>query len=134
MNFLISFGICSTPKLSKYVTFSIYIQNYLISSFWPALTVASRALINPRPLNALLNTLAANVPNNIGRNRRFYFLALFLIVLLTPFISKPDPKMVFWITAPVAEAAAVNPNGVKTLLGNSISTVFINGKPAVING
>ena len=24
MNFLISFGICSTPKLSKYVTFSAF--------------------------------------------------------------------------------------------------------------
>ena len=27
MNFLISFGICSTPKLSKYVTFSVFTFN-----------------------------------------------------------------------------------------------------------
>ena len=32
------------------------------------------------------------------------------------------------------DAAAVNPNGTKTLLAKWVSTLFINGKPAVING
>ena len=44
----------------------------------------------------------------------------------------PDPKVFSWIAASVADAAAVNPNGNKTLLANGVSTSFINGKPAVI--
>ena len=32
-----------------------------------------------------------------------------------------------------ADAAAVNPNGIRRLLANSVSTFFISGKPAVIN-
>ena len=36
--------------------------------------------------------------------------------------------------ASVADAAAVNPNGMKTLTVNGVSSLFNNGKPAVING
>ena len=36
--------------------------------------------------------------------------------------------------ASVAEAAAVYPNGTKTLLTVGVSTFFINGRLAVING
>ena len=87
-------------------------------------------------------------------NPPFCSLALFLIVLLTLFISKPDssrvcnyfydiiyfvipvipdPKIFFWIAESVA-AAAVNPNGIKTLLANDLSTFFIKGKPVFGNG
>ena len=38
------------------------------------------------------------------------------------------------MTASVTEAAVVNPEGTKTLLGDGVSKCFINGKPAVING
>ena len=46
-----------------------------------------------------------------------------LIILMIPFISSfkiinvviPDPNIFLWIAAPVAAAAAVNPNGIKTL-------------------
>ena len=38
------------------------------------------------------------------------------------------------MTASVTEAAAVNPEGTKTLLANGVSKFFINGKPVVING
>ena len=38
------------------------------------------------------------------------------------------------MAASIAEAAAVNPKGTKTLLTNGMSTVFINGKPNDING
>ena len=38
------------------------------------------------------------------------------------------------MAASVADAAAVNPNGIKTLLVNGVSILFDNGKPAVING
>ena len=42
--------------------------------------------------------------------------------------------MFFWIAASAADVPADYPNGNKTLLGNGISTIFINDKPVVING
>ena len=33
-----------------------------------------------------------------------------------------------------AAAAAVNPNGIKTLLANGLITLFINGNPVFSNG
>ena len=44
------------------------------------------------------------------------------------------PYIFFWITAYVADVAAVNPNGTKTLLLNGVSAFFIKGKWVVING
>ena len=35
----------------------------------------------------------------------------------------PDLKIFLWIAASVADAVAVNPNGAKTLLANSVSTL-----------
>ena len=37
----------------------------------------------------------------------------------------PDPSMFSWIGASVADATAVNPNGVKRLLGNGLSKFSI---------
>ena len=34
----------------------------------------------------------------------------------------------------VADAAVVNPNGIKMIFTSSVSTFFINGKPTFING
>ena len=34
----------------------------------------------------------------------------------------PDPIIFLWITASVPDAAPVNPNGIKTLLGNGLTT------------
>ena len=87
------------------------------------------------------------------------FFASFLIVSLIPFINKPDssgglivfiisffsssqfiyvvvpdPEIFFWITAFVADAAAVNLNETKTRLANGMRIFFINGKRAIING
>ena len=45
-----------------------------------------------------------------------------------------DPKSLFWINTSVADAAAVNPNGTKTLLANGVSTFFINGQVTFLNG
>ena len=42
-----------------------------------ALTTPSPALITPFLVNALPNELAANVPNNIGRDPPFYSFASF---------------------------------------------------------
>ena len=45
----------------------------------------------------------------------------------------PDPKIFLWITASAA-AAAVNPNGNKTLFVNDWSTFFITSEPVFSNG
>ena len=39
----------------------------------------------------------------------------------------PDPNIFLRIAASVADAAAVNPNGIKMLLANGVSTFSING-------
>ena len=40
----------------------------------------------------------------------------------------------FLLAASVAGIAADNPDGKKTILARDVSALFINGKPAVING
>ena len=45
-----------------------------------------------------------------------------------------DRNIFLWITASVADAAAVNPNGIKMFLALGQSTFFINGNPVFING
>ena len=87
------------------------------------------------------------------------FFALFLIVSLTSFINKPkssrgstilmississleiikvvnpDPNNFLWIAASVADVAAINPNGIKTLLANGFGIFPIKGNPACTNG
>ena len=46
----------------------------------------------------------------------------------------PDPNISLWIAASVADAAAVNPNDIKTLLANVLITFPINGDPFYSNG
>ena len=46
----------------------------------------------------------------------------------------PEPKIFLCITASAADAATVNPNGIKTLLANCLITSFINGNAAFSNG
>ena len=41
--------------------------------------------------------------------------------------------MFLWIAESVADAAAVNPNGIKTLLVNGLSTFLIKGYPFFSN-
>ena len=56
------------------------------------------------------------------------FISSFEIVNVVYFAKSerriPDPKFFLWIAASVAAAAAVNPNGIKTLLANGFSTFF----------
>ena len=42
-------------------------------------------------------------------------------------------KNIFWIATSGAAAAAVNPDGIRTLLANGLSTFFIKGKPDFSN-
>ena len=92
------------------------------------------------------------------RKQPFYYSALFLIVLLTPFINEPnssryltlfiilfislseiinifyDCNIFFWTVASVADAATVNSKCTKTLLAKGLTTFFINCKQALIKG
>ena len=43
-------------------------------------------------------------------------------------------KVLLWLAGSVAVAAAVNPNGIKTLWANYLSTFFIKGNPVFSNG
>ena len=92
------------------------------------------------------------------KNPPFYSFTSLLIVLLTPFVNNPDfsrgftifiisfvssleiinvvkldPDFFLWIAASVTEAAAVNPNGIKTLLSNGLSTFPIKCNPVFNN-
>ena len=46
----------------------------------------------------------------------------------------PGPNIFSWITASFADAAAVNPTGIKTLLANGLNTFSIKGNPVFSNG
>ena len=46
----------------------------------------------------------------------------------------PDPKIFSCIPASPADAAAVNPNEIRTLLANGFITFFIKGSPVFNNG
>ena len=46
----------------------------------------------------------------------------------------PDSNIFLCIPASVADAAAVNPKEIKTLLTNGLIAFFINGNPAFSNG
>ena len=48
---------------------------------------------------------------------------------------RSDPNIFFWIDGSIADnAAAVNPNDIKTLLTNGFNTFFIKSKPVFSNG
>ena len=46
----------------------------------------------------------------------------------------PDPNVFLCISASAADAAAVNPKGIKTLLANGLIAFFINGNPVFNSG
>ena len=46
----------------------------------------------------------------------------------------PDPKIFLCIPASAADAAAVNPKGIKTLLANGLITFYISGNPVFSYG
>ena len=49
-------------------------------------------------------------------------------------VVNPDLNIFLCIAASVADAAVVNPNGIKTLLHNGLSTFSIKGNPDFSNG
>ena len=54
------------------------------------------------------------------------------IVHFAKYKGCPKPQIFFWIAVSVADANAVDPSGIKTLLVEGMST-FINDKPTFIN-
>ena len=87
----------------------------------------------------------------MARNQPFNSFASLLIVSLTTLVNKPDssrdlfileiinvavpdPDVFLWIAAFIADAAAVNPSGIKRLLGNDLSTFLIKENPVFSNG
>ena len=62
-----------------------------------------------------------------------FFLTIFIVSVKLSFenaiVVVPYPKTFSWISTSVADTAAVNPNGIKTLLSNGLSTFFIKDKP-----
>ena len=94
MNFLISFGICSTPKLSKYNTFLTFtckaIQSVPIDSYPSRFIKYNPSFILDHLFLDIVQPISTNVPDSIGRNPLFCSFALFLIVSLISFTSNHD--------------------------------------------
>ena len=49
-------------------------------------------------------------------------------------VVKSDSNIFLWIALSVADNAAVDPNGIKTLLANGLSAFPIKGNPGFSNG
>ena len=64
------------------------------------------------------------------------FILSFYIISVVVFGAegRPDPKIFLCIPVSAADAAAVNPKEIKTLLANGLITFFINGNPVFRNG
>ena len=48
--------------------------------------------------------------------------------------GRTDPNILLCIPASAADATAVNPKGIKTLLAYGLITFFVNGSPVFSNG
>ena len=62
-----------------------------------------------------------------------YFHNIFHSLFKTNNIVVPEPELFLRISGSAVDVAA-NPNGIKTLLANTVSTFFIIGKPIFSNG
>ena len=57
-----------------------------------------------------------------------------LFDILSVVVLLPYPNFFLCISTSAADAAAVNPKGIKTLLANGLIAFFINGNPVFSNG
>ena len=120
----------------------------MLRSIANSLAVPSPGHITPLSDDIFPNRLVLNVPNGILRKLTFCSFASFLTVSLTSFNNNPESSrglimskkssissFEFQIVpASTADAAAVNPNVIKTLLANGLITLFSNGKSVFGNG
>ena len=83
----------------------------------------------------VLNDLPTRCINKTDSSRN---LTIFMISFISSFeiisVVIPDPNILLWIAASLADDVTVNPNGIKTLLASDLSTFFINGNPVVTSG
>ena len=65
-------------------------------------------------------------------------IAIFIISFISSFeiinVELPDPNISWWIAASVADTAAVNPNGIKTIFANGLNTFPIKGNARFSDG
>ena len=73
-------------------------------------------------------------PNFWGNVSIFPISSISSFEIINIVIVIPDPKKFFWITVSLANAAAVNPYGIKTHLASGLSKFFIKGQPVLSNG
>ena len=55
-------------------------------------------------------------------------------MILLSVVLLPNPNIFLCIPASAADAAAVSPKGINTLLANGVITLFINGNPVFNKG
>ena len=75
--------------------------------------------------------------NNNPESSRDFFILIRSSISLFDIISvvvSPDPNIFLFILASAADAAAINPEGITTLLANDVITFFIKGNPAFNKG
>ena len=76
--------------------------------------------------------------NNNPKSSRYLTLLIMSFIssfdIISPVVLWPDPKIFLCIPASAADAAAVNPNGIKTFLANGLIAFFINGNPVFSTG
>ena len=83
-----------------------------------------------------MNSSVRPFNNKPESSRDFTILIIFPHFISVAFFSVvfPDPNIFLCIPTSPADAAAVNPYGIKTLLANGLITFFINGNPVFSNG
>ena len=74
--------------------------------------------------------------NNNPESSRDFTILIRSSMLLFDIINVvfPDPNIFLCIPESPADAAAVNPKGIKTLLANGVITFFVNGNPVFNKG
>ena len=63
----------------------------------------------------------------------FVIISIVLLCEAESVVCLPDAKIFLCIPSSAANAATVNPKGIKTLLASGLTTCFINGNPAFSN-
>ena len=94
---------------------------------------------------ASFSTVSVTPSNNKPQSSRYFTILIILSISSFDIVSVavfeveskgrlPDPKIFLCIPASAADAAVVNPKGIKTLLANGLITFYINGNPVFNNG
>ena len=94
--------------------------------FTPFLIVSLNCFINKLDSSGDLNILMILLISSFGINN--------LVICKAMTEGELDPNIFLWTVSTVADATAVIPNSIRTLLGNGSSTFFIRHWPLFSNG